>query len=58
MTSADLTDVDTSAVHVPIEEHGNARQLAGIGRRAMMTAALAFSSFQLLVAAYSPCRAP
>ena len=54
MTSADLTDVDASAVHVPIEEHGSARQLAGIGRRAMMMAALAFSSFQLLVAAYSP----
>ena len=54
MITADFTDVETSAVHVPIEEHGSARQLTGIGRRAMMTAALAFSSFQLVVAAYSP----
>ena len=54
MITADFTDVETGAVHVPIEEHGSARQLTGIGRRAMMTAALAFSSFQLVVAAYSP----
>ena len=54
MTSAGFTDVESSAAHVPIEEHGSARQLVGIGRRAMMTAAIAFSSFQLVVAAYSP----
>ena len=31
-----------------------ARQLAGVGRLAMMAVALAFSGFQLTVAAFSP----
>ena len=37
-----------------LDVHGGARQLAGIDRRAMMTAALAFSTFQLVVASFSP----
>ncbi len=36
------------------EEHGKQRKLSGWGLRAMMAAALAFSVFQLVVAAFSP----
>lgn len=57
MTAASIYNrdaLDTRAEHVPIDEHGNARQLAGFSRLSMMTAALAFSTFQLIVASFSP----
>ena len=48
---------DTGAADAPdehFEEHGKQRTLSGWGLRAMMAAALAFSIFQLVVAAFSP----
>src|SRR5271154_4834591 len=36
------------------EEHGVQRKLVGAGKAAMMAAALAFSAYQLFIAAFSP----
>jgi TRAP transporter 4TM/12TM fusion protein len=49
--------VDLGPAEAPdehFEEHGTQRKLAGAGRAAMMAAALAFSTFQLVIAAFSP----
>lgn len=48
---------DTGPTDAPdehFEEHGVQRKLSGWGLKAMMAAALAFSTFQLVVAAFSP----
>ncbi|HUL95926.1 MAG TPA: TRAP transporter permease [Usitatibacter sp.] len=49
---ADTGPADAPDEH--FEEHGVQRRLAGAGLAAMMTAALAFSTYQLFIAAFSP----
>ncbi len=44
----------SAAADEHFEEHGTRRKLSGWWLRAMMAAAIAFSSFQLVVAAFSP----
>jgi len=47
-------DESPAPVEVPFEEHGARRRLAGLAARVVAGVALAFSSYQLVIAAFSP----
>src|SRR5207244_12662544 len=51
---ADVIEQLVDPVPVEFEEHGTQRQLKGIALLVLMGAALAFSAYQLMIAAFSP----
>jgi TRAP transporter 4TM/12TM fusion protein len=53
-TALDAATPDTNPPGESFQQHGTRRKLAGASLTVMMAAALAFSSFQLLIATFSP----